>query len=406
MERPSPVSRLRSALLDELQHRMLPYWLENSVDEELGGFVGQIRQNGERVRDAAKGSVLNARILWTFAATHRLFGDGPFLKLAERAHSYLTEHLWDPVHCGVFWTVDNRGYPRETRKQTYAQAFALYGLSEYHRATGDGEALDQAIQVFELIEKRTLDREHGGYLEALSRSWERVEDVRLSEKDLNAPKSMNTHLHLLEAYTNLLRTWPDPLLRERLASLVGLFLEKIIDPNRHHLRTFFEMDWTPVTDTISFGHDIEASWLLLEATDVLGDSATRSQVRAAAIALARATLMEGIDTAGGLVNEVLPDGEIDGDKYWWAQFEAIVGFFNAYEETQSGDLLEAAVAIWEYARQHLRDEAFGEWYFRVDRDGNPYPEDDKVGMWKCPYHGARACFEVIERADRWEQMYM
>ncbi len=405
MASPSPLRQLRSDLLDELQHRMLPYWVENAVDEENGGFLGQIRQNGERVRDAAKGSVLNARILWTFAAAHRLIGDDRFRELAERAHSYFTEQFWDPVNGGVFWSVDNRGSPLETRKQTYAQAFALYGLSEYHRATGDRGALSQAIRILELIETHTLDTEHGGYVEALSRSWEWIEDVRLSEKDLNAPKNMNTHLHVLEAYTNLFRTWPDPLLREKLASLVGLFLEKVIDRNRHHLHTFFEMDWTPVTKLISFGHDIEASWLLPEAADVLGDPATRSAIRDAAIALARATLAEGIDTDGGLLNEALPNGETDADKYWWVQAEAIVGFANAYQETQDADFTEAAVAVWEFARRNLADEKLGEWYFRVDRDGEPYPEDDKVGMWKCPYHGARACLEIVERVNRMEQTH-
>jgi mannobiose 2-epimerase len=389
--------RLRSALLDELQHRMLPYWVENTIDEEHGGFVGQIRQNGEPVRDAPKGSVLNARILWTFAAAHRLLGDDRYGELAKRAHSYLMDYFWDPAHAGVVWTVDHKGDLLETRKQTYAQAFALYGLAEYHRATGDKAALDRAIRVFELIETRTLDAEQGGYLEALSRSWERIDDVRLSDKDLNAPKNMNTHLHVLEAYTNLFRAWPDALLRERLMSLVGLFLERIIDKNRNHLHTFFEMDWEPVTDVISFGHDIEASWLLPEAADVLGDSATISEVREASLALARTTLQEGIDLGGGLVNERLPTGETDRDKYWWVQAEAVVGFVNAYQETQAVEFLDAAVAIWEFARRHLMAE--DEWYFRVDENGRPYPDDDKVGMWKCPYHGVRACFEVIERAD-------
>jgi mannobiose 2-epimerase len=404
MERPTPMLRLSSALRDELQHRMLPYWAENTVDEENGGFLGQITQSGEPVRDAAKGAVLNARILWTFAAAHRLLGDERYWELARRALSYLTGQLWDPVHGGVFWTVDHRGNPLETRKQTYAQAFALYGISEYHRATGDSDALERAIEIFELIETRTWEPEYGGYLEALSQSWERIEDVRLSDKDLNFPKNMNTHLHVLEAYTNLLRVWPDPLLREKLASLIGLFLETIIDTKKHHLHTFFKMDWTPVTEVISLGHDIEASWLLPEAADVLGGAVSRSAVREAALDLARATLLEGIDTGGGLVSEVLPNGEVDRDKYWWVQAEAVVGFVNAYQETRSADFLEAALAIWEYSRHHLMAE--DEWYFRVDREGRPYQEDDKVGMWKCPYHGARACFEVIARADRLEQAHM
>jgi len=384
---------------------MLPYWVENAVDEDHGGFVGQIRQNGERVSDAAKGSVLNARILWTFAAATRLLGRDRFRELAERAHTYLMKHFWDPVNGGVFWSVDNTGHPLKTHKQTYAQAFALYGLSEQYRATGDKDVLSQAIQMFQLIEEHTRDLEHGGYLEARGRSWERIEDVRLSDKDLNVPKNMNTHLHLLEAYTNLYRVWPDPLLRDQLAALVDLFLIQIIDKTQHHLYTFFEADWTPVTDMISFGHDIEASWLLLEAADVLGDAAIRSAVHGAAIPMARAALEKGIDTGGGLLNEILPDGATDGDKYWWVQAEAIVGFVNAFQETQSQDFLDAAEAIWEYARRHLADDEVGEWHFRVARDGQPYPEDDKVGMWKCPYHGARVCFEVIERADRMEQAH-
>ncbi|UCG85434.1 MAG: AGE family epimerase/isomerase [Gemmatimonadota bacterium] len=404
MERSSPISRLRNALFDELEQRMLPYWVENSVDEENGGFLGRIRRNGEPVRDAPKGSVLNSRILWTFAAAHRRLEDNRFRELAARARAYLVEQFWDPAHGGVFWSVDSRGQPLETRKQTYAQAFALYGLAEYHRATGNRDALDQAVRLFELVETRTMEPEHGGYLEALGQSWERIEDVRLSDKDLNAPKNMNTHLHVLEAYTNLFRTWPDPLLREKLASLIGLFLEKIIDTDKDHLHTFFDMDWTPVTDVISFGHDIEASWLLLEAVDVLGDTALRDEVRDAAVALATATLKEGIDPDGGMVNEARPDGDSDGDKYWWVQAEAIVGFVNAYQETRSPEFVEAAVAIWEYARRYLADDDFGEWHFRVAQDGRPYPDDDKVGMWKCPYHGARACFEVIERAARMEQV--
>jgi mannobiose 2-epimerase len=355
------------------------------------------------VRDAAKGSVLNARILWTFSAAHRVLGDDRFRELAERAHSYLREHLWDPAHGGVFWSVDCRGGPLETRKQTYAQAFALYGLSEYHRATGDKDALDLAIRVFELIERHTLDPEHGGYLEALGPSWQRIEDVRLSDKDLNAPKNMNTQLHVLEAYANLLRVWPDARLREGLASLVDIFLHRIIDAVRRHLHTFFQLDWTPVTELVSFGHDIEASWLLAEAVDVLDDSAVRSIAGKATVALARATLTEGIDGAGGVVSEILPGGAVDSDKYWWVQVEAIVGFVNAYQATQSAEFLEAAVAIWVYARDHLRDESVGEWYFRVDRNGRPYPEDDKVGMWKCPYHTVRACLEVAERANRMER---
>ena len=405
MESALPLEQLSAALSDELRNRMLPYWIESTVDEEHGGFVGRIRQDGEWDRDSAKGSVLNARILWTFSAAYRVLKETRLRELAERAHTYLTNQFRDPEYGGFFWTVDRRGNPLGTHKQTYAQAFALYGLSEYHRATGDEEALTEAIAAVEVIEEPAFDAAHGGYQAAHGRSWVQIGDVRLSEKDLNAPKSMNTHLHVLEAYTNLLRVWPGPLVREKLASLVGLFPGRMFDTNEHHLYPFFEMDWTPVTDVFSPGHDIEASWLLLEAADEIGDSALRSRVREAAIALARVTLEEGIDAGGGLVNEAGPDGITDGDKYWWAQFEAIVGFVSAYQETQSDDFVDGAIGLWDYARRFLSNENLGEWYFRVTRDGQPYPEDDMVGMWKCPYHGARACLEVMGRSDRFEQSH-
>lgn len=383
---------------------MLPFWVENVIDEAHGGFVGRIRQNGERVPGAPKGSVLNARILWTFAAAHRVLDHDRFRELAERAQVYLMEQFWDSDHGGVFWTLDYAGSPLATRKQIYAQAFALYALAEYHRATGDPAGLEQSIRIFDLIETRARDRDHGGYLEAFGRSWDPIEDVRLSERDLNVPKSMNTHLHLLEAYTNLCRVWPDARLRSRLAAMVEIFLDKIVRPDTDHLHTFFELDWTPVTDVMSFGHDVEASWLLLEAADVVGDAVSRSRVREAAIRLARATLGEGIGADGGVVNERRSDGSFDEDRTWWAQFEAIVGFVSAHQETQTSGFLEAAVRTWEFAQRSLRDDGGGEWYFRVDEEGRPYPDDDQVGMWKGPYHGVRACLEVMARADRMAQV--
>lgn len=403
MEAISMTSRLKGEMLDQLTRRMLPYWAEHAVDLANGGFLGQIRQNGVPVPDAAKGSVLNARILWTFAAAYRELGVDAYADLAGRAFDYLQRYFWDPVEGGVFWTVDGSGSPLQTRKQNYAQAFVLYGLSEYFRAVGDPNALTRAVRVFELIEAHFRDDRNGGYIEALGRSWERIPDVRLSERDMNAPKSMNTHLHVLEAYTNLLRVWPDPCLRDRVIELLTLFLERVYDPRTSHLYMFFEVDWTPVSRVISFGHDIEAAWLLLEAADVVGDPGLRERVGRTTVNLARATLNGGLDPDGGLFNESLPQGEVDADKYWWVQAEAVVGFLNAYQETHSLDFLEAAVSTWDFAQAYLADNGFGEWYFRVARSGEAYPGDDKVGMWKCPYHGARACLEVAARVEQIEQ---
>ncbi len=393
------LARLRTELRRELTEHLLPFWMERTPDEAHGGFVGQIAQDGRVVADAPKGAVLNARILWTFAAAYRVLGDPAYLHTAARARAYLDAHFWDAEHEGVVWSLDAAGRPLETRKQIYAQAFALYAYAEHHRATGDAPALQRSVRLFQLIERHAYDPARGGYFEAYGRAWTPLDDVRLSEKDLNAPKSMNTLLHVMEAYTNLYRVWPDALLRDRLAALVDLFLTTVLDPETHHLRLFFDADWRSLSDVVSFGHDIEASWLLAEAAEVLADPELEARVRRAAVAVARVTLREGQDADGGLFNERHPGGEIDADKHWWPQAEALVGFLHAYGETGDDAFLAAAAAVWDFTKARVRDARGGEWFGRVSRDGVPYPGEDKVGLWKCPYHNVRACLEGIARAE-------
>lgn len=400
MSDPGVMATLRAELQAELTEHLLPYWMEHTLDDVHGGFVGRITQEGHVVEDAPRGAVLNARILWTFAAALRVLGTPVYRGVAARALACVDTCFWDAEHEGVYWSLDSRGRPLDRRKQIYAQAFALYALTEYHRATCDAAALERAIRLFHLIEQHGHDPVDGGYFEAFDRDWGPLEDVRLSEKDLNAPKSMNTHLHVLEAYTNLARVWPDPLLRRRLNELVEIFLDRILDGATHHLRLFFDADWTLRSETVSYGHDIEASWLLLEAADVLADAALRARVRTAAVEVARVTLQEGQDADGGLFNELHPGGRLDDDKHWWPQAEAIVGFVNAYEETGERAFLTAATAAWDFTKRCVIDGEHGEWFGRVRRDGVPYDGEDKVGLWKCPYHNARACLEVITRTGQ------
>ncbi len=393
------LDRLYRELHQELTEHLLPFWAGRALDERLGGFVGQMTQEGVVVPDAVKGAVLNARILWTFSAACRLLGEEGYRRMADRAYEYMETRFRDVEYGGVFWSLDSHGHLLDTRKQTYAQAFALYGLTEYHRAAGHAGAREWSIKLFQTIERHCYDGKHGGYLEAFGRAWDALDDVRLSEKDMNAPKSMNTHLHVLEAYTNLHRIWPDSLLKRRLAGLVELFLNVIIDPVTRHQRLFFSEDWQPVSDTVSYGHDIEASWLLLEAADELANPELRSRARDAALELARATQEEGQDADGGLFNEQHSDGRIDTDKHWWPQAEAIVGFLNAYQETGEDGFLDAAAAAWDFTKRRMIDTEQGEWFGRVSREGVVYPGEDKIGLWKCPYHNGRVCMEVMARAE-------
>lgn len=391
------LSHLAEEARAELTEHILPYWAERTVDDVHGGFVGRIDGHDRLVPDAPKGAVLNARILWTFAAACRALGTDRWRAEADRAYAYLRAHVRDPEHGGVFWTVTAEGAPLDTKKQVYAQAFTIYALAEYVRLTDDAEALAWAQELYRLLEERAVDPGRGGYVEAFSRDWSPAADVRLSEKDDDAPKSMNTHLHVLEAYTTLYRVWPDEGLADRLRVLLAIFLEQIVDPSTGHMTCFFGEDWTRTSGVVSYGHDIEASWLLDEAAAVLGDAALAAAVRQSSVRLARVTLAEGLDADGALLNEREADGHLDDDKHWWPQAEAVVGFLNAYEHTGEAAFAEAALGTWAFIRRAIIDTDGGEWFFRVSRDGTPYRDEDKVGLWKCPYHNARACLEIMER---------
>jgi len=366
--------------------------------DPAGGFHGRILQDGRVVDDAERGVVLNARIIWTFSEAARAIGDPRYREAAEHAYSWFCSHFCDSEYGGVFWSVDGAGSPANRRKQTYGQVFAIYGLAAYHRAFDEPEALEAAIKLFDLVEEFSYDPLNGGYNEALSYDWEPLEDMRLSEKDVNAPKNVNTHLHVLEAYSALYRVWPDEKLGRRLADLIRMFLgPPFLNTNENRLVPFFKQDWGVAADFISFGHDIEASWLVLEAAETIGDEGLIVDARRVAVAMASAAL-RGVDQAGALVYEVSREGRIDADRHWWVQAEAIVGFINAFQLSGREEFLWAAARVWDYTSLNFVDRSKGEWLLRLSADGVAYDED-KVGPWKCPYHNARACLEVIRRAE-------
>ncbi|MCZ8517886.1 MULTISPECIES: AGE family epimerase/isomerase [Paenibacillus] len=396
------LSELRASWLPqvekEVKDNILGFWLKYTVDSKNGGFLGEIRSDLTLVEDAEKALVLNTRILWTFSSAYRIFGDAAYLEAAHRAYAYLTAHFTDREHGGLFWSVDAQGRPAQTKKQVYGQAFAIYAYSEYYRAAAVPEALEKAVELFHLLEKHSFDPVHQGYVEALSRSWEDTDDFSLSGKDLNEKKSMNTHLHVMEAYTNLYRVNPTEELGRQLKGLIEVTLKHIVDESSAHFLLFFDEAWNSKSDHVSYGHDIEGSWLLVEAAEVLGDPALLEQVKITALRMAEATYREGIDEDGGLWNEADGKGNLlDADKDWWPQAESVVGFFNAYQLTGEEKYLSAALASWTFIENHLIDREHGEWYWGVTRDREPITAQSKVSAWKCPYHNGRACFEIIER---------
>jgi len=386
----------------ELTGNILPFWMCHTVDRQSGGFYGAVDCDSRVDKEAPRASVINSRILWTFSAAARILGDSTYREIADWAYNYIADKFWDREYGGVYWWLDHLGRPLSIRKQIYAQAFAIYGLAEYFRASEKAESLDLAKHIYHLIEEKSSEPVYGGYLEALARDWTALQDMRLSEKDLNSPKSMNTHLHILEAYSNLLRVWCGRNLQQSLRRLLEVTIRHIVDESTCHFKLFFDNRWAPLSDHVSFGHDIEGSWLIVEAAEVLGDESLIERARKLAVRMAQAVYDEGLDKDGSLFYEASQGRMIDPNRHWWAQAEAVVGFYNAWEISDGEHFRTAAWRAWEYIEEKVVDHAHGEWHAKLRPDGTPWkaaedPDACLVGAWKCPYHNSRVCLEMMKR---------
>ncbi len=392
------LEQLKLEASHELTADILPFWIDKMTDP-AGGYYGRRDGQGTLVPAAEKGLILNARILWTFSQAYRMLGKPEYLAAATRAADYIAEHFVDREFGGAYWSVDASGQPLDTKKQFYAIAFAVYGLAEYYRATG-GDALDLAISLYRSIEEHSFDSELNGYIEACTRDWGKIEDMRLSDKDENFAKTMNTHLHILEAYTGLYRVWKDEGLHSQLSNLIRIFLDKIIQPDGH-LGLFFDENWTLHGVMQSFGHDIETSWLLVEAAEVLCESEDPMdrllylECLGASHELAAAAT-EGL-TSEGMTYEYDPaSGYRKDDHDWWVQAEAVVGYLNRWQLAGEQADLDRAFAQWNYIKAQMIAPD-GEWYWGRRANGSVNLDDDRAGFWKCPYHNGRMCMEIINR---------
>lgn len=391
------LSGMQQEMRTVLEDNILSFWADKMTDPVHGGFYGRITGTDKLEPQAVKGAVLNARILWTFSSAYRLLKKPGYLETATRAKRVIIDQFYDKEQGGIYWSLDYTGRPSDTKKQIYALGFAIYGLSEYHRATGDEEALDYAIRLFRSIEQYSFDAVKNGYCEALTRDWHEISDMRLSDKDENERKTMNTHLHILEPYTNLYRVWKDDGLEKQLRNLILLFTDRILNQQTGHLELFFDDDWVSKYRIVSYGHDIEASWLIHEAALVLGDKTLLEKVEPLVEYIAAAA-DEGLTSEGSMIYETFPDkGITDRDCYWWVQAENVVGHINLYQHFDDEVALQKAFRCWEYIKKHLIDYQNGEWYWSVRADGTVNTADDKAGFWKCPYHNGRMCMEMLER---------
>jgi mannobiose 2-epimerase len=369
----------------------LPYWL--NLKDPRGGYYGEVAADGTVLYDAPRGVILNARIIWSFAAAYQALHETSYLVAAVHARDYFLEHFCDHKYGGVYWSVDAAGERLDTKKQLYAQGFAIYGLSELYKVTRDDEVLKNAVNLYKVVETYFADKENGGYIEALARDFSPLEDMSLSAHDINADKTMNSHLHILEAYANLYQVWPDEELKGAVERLLDIIGTKVMAADGH-LQLYFTRDWSVMPGGVSYGHDIETSWLALECAFALKDLDIVNRVRPWALAMGKAG-NEGLLADGSLRYEKLLDGSFDDSRQWWVQAETVVGNLWLWKYHSDPQGAERALAAWGYIRDHLVDRQAGEWWWAVLPDGSLDLSQPKAGFWKCPYHNTRMCLQVL-----------
>lgn len=382
----------------ELTEHILPFWMR--LQDDRGGFYGQMTHDLCVHTNAFKGVILHARILWTFSSAYLLEQNPAYLTTAKHAYEFLCK-AEDFEHGGTYWSLDAECVPCETNKYTYCMAFVIYGLSLYAEASGESDALDYAMRLFRVIEQYAAQPD--GYLESFCADWAPLENDHLSEHDLGAAKTMNTTLHLIEAYAELYRITKNMAVGRALKSLLQLMAERIYDPQENMLRVFFDAHLNVLGDLHSYGHDIEASWLMDHACDCLQDNETTTVLREMNHRLA--LHIEHLALHDGCVYNERFQTEIDKTRVWWVQAESVIGFLNAAEyaarhseQTECARMVDNAVAVYaNITAQQIDHRDGGEWFAELELDGTPIPANDMAGSWKCPYHNGRMCMEVMHR---------
>ena len=381
------VAQLKQEIVQDLTENILPFWASQSPDPS-GGFYGTLNFDGTPGAGAPKGGILNARLVWTFSSAYRLLKDEKYLRLADRAQRYFLDHFIDSEYGGSFYTVTADGAPLDMRKITYQNAFAIYGLSEHYRATGNKESLDVAIEIYRKLIEHTYDPVNGGFIESFTREWKMIDE--------EFPKTMNANLHVLEALTNLYRVWNDDGLKEHLREEIDVMSNKVLNQTTWHEQLFLTMDWQNRQDIDSYGHDVEFSWLLVEAAEALGDEEILKDAQRIAVNLVAVQLEQGLNEKGAMRYEKA-DGILSDNFEWWPQTETVVGCLNAWQISGDKKFLDAAVRTWEWIKTYMIDREYGEWYSNVNPDGTPQKNRAKANQWRCPYHNGRMGFEVMRR---------
>lgn len=388
------MTKMREEIQNHLVKDIIPFW-KNLRDDENGGYYGWVGYDLKVDKKAVKGCILNSRILWFFSNAYTMLKDESLLQEADHAFAFLKERCADRENGGIFWSIRYDGTPEDTTKHTYNQAFAIYALSSYYEASGKQEALDMAKELFRIIETKCTDEI--GYKEAFDKAFHEIENDKLSENGVIAAKTMNTLLHVFEAYTELYRVAKLPEVGEKLHWIMETFAHKVYNPELHRQEVFFDENMKSIIDLHSYGHDIETAWLIDRGVEVLGDPAMEALLSPITRDLTAQIYKVAFD-GHSLANEC-ERGVVNRHRIWWVQAETVIGFLNGYQKDPSRkEYLQAAESEWQFIKDHVIDKRAGsEWYWEVDEDGKPYPNRPIVEPWKCPYHNGRMCMEVMKR---------
>ena len=387
-------------MLEEVKAHLLndiiPFW-KNLRDDEFGGYYGYMDYDLKVDKKAVKGCILNSRITWFFANAYTLLKDESLLEEAKHGFDFMKEHCMDKENGGIFWSMKYDGTPEDTTKHTYNQAFSIYALSSYYEATHDEEALAMAKELFHIIETRCTDEI--GYKEAFDKEFHEIENDKLSENGVIAEKTMNTLLHVFEAYTELYRVAKLPEVKERLEWIMDTFADKVYNPKLHRQEVFFDRNMNTILDLHSYGHDIETAWLMDRGVEVLGEKKYEEKMTPITKDLTAEIYKVAFD-GHSLANEC-EKGVVNVHRIWWVQAETVIGFLNGWQkDPEKTEYLDAAKSEWQFIKDHVMDKRQGsEWFWEVDQSGKPYEGRPIVEPWKCPYHNGRMCFEVIRRLE-------
>ena len=390
-----------------LTENIVPFWYDKTIDRENGGYTINHDQQGQPLGPGTKMIVSQARTVWLFSRLARAgYRPEEYLEAAEHGYRFLTEKMWDHEHGGFYWQVDATGDQQlAPRKHLYGQSFALYGISEYYLAGGKDEAREFAVRFFNLLEEKAYDQTYGGYRESFEPDW--TETPAGVSNHMGVPaelKLMNTHLHLLEALTTFYRATKHPVARERLLELINVQSNTVVRKNIGACTDKYDRDWTPRLDgnyaQVSYGHDIENVWLLMDACNAIGVS--NYPFADLYHTLYDYSLTFGYDHAQGgfYYTGSFNEPATNRDKSWWVQAEALASALHMFRFTNDGKYLSVFQKTFGYVEQNMVDWDNGEWHHIITPNGTV--QGSKASPWKAGYHNGRAMIECIEILKAWQ----